>query len=65
MKVANGQVMELDNALSSCQDLNNKTIEFKQTKKDSTVYEGKGTDGRIYYIEVNKPTMCKVSIIKK
>lgn len=68
MQVVNGQVMELDKALSECQDLNNVLINFKQTTKDpssSVVYEGIGTDGRTYYIEVNKPTMCKVSIINK
>jgi hypothetical protein len=63
MKVVNGQVMELDKALSECQDLNNVLINFKQ--KDASVYEGEGTDGRIYYIEVTKPAMCKVSIINK
>ena len=47
MNLVNGQVMELDKALSSCQDLNNKTIEFKQTK-DSSVYQGEGSDGRTY-----------------
>ena len=64
MNVVNGQVMELDKALSSCQDLNNKTIEFKQTK-DSSVYQGEGSDGRTYFIQVNKPVMVTVSVIKK
>ena len=61
MKVVNGQVMELQKALSESQDLNNVLINFKQN--DESIYEGKGTDGRTYYIEVNKPTMCKVSIV--
>jgi hypothetical protein len=69
MKVVNGQVMELDKALNESQDLNNVLINFKQTKdaasSSSVVYEGEGTDGRIYYIEVNEPVMCKVSIINK
>jgi hypothetical protein len=56
--------MELDKALSECQDLNNVLINFKQTK-DSTVYQGEGRDGRTYFIQVNKPVMCTVSIIKK
>ena len=67
MKVVNGQVMELDKALNESQDLNNVLINFKQKDASSSpiVYEGEGTDGRIYYIEVNKPVMCKVSIINK
>ena len=65
MKVVNGQVTELDKALSSCQDLNNKTIEFKQTIEDSSVYQGEGSDDRTYFIQVNKPVMVTVSVIKK
>lgn len=58
MKVVNRQIMESNKALVSCHDLNNKLVEFK-----SPVYEGKGSDGRKYYLEIQKPIMTKVIIV--
>jgi len=64
MKVTNGQVMELNKALVSCHDLNNKRVEFRpQKNSNESVYEGKGSDGRTYYIEIQKPIMAKVTIV--
>jgi hypothetical protein len=64
MNIVNGQIMELNEALTTCQDLNNKLVEFRQQKENPLVYEGQGTDNRTYYISINQPTMCTISIVK-
>jgi hypothetical protein len=62
--VVNGQIIELDKALNSCLDLNNKVIKFKQQKNNEQVYEGIGSDNRTYYLEIQKPIMTKVIVVK-
>ena len=60
--VVNGQIIELNNALSSWRDLNNKIVKFEQ--KSNGVYEGIGSDNRTYFLEIQKPIMSKVTIVK-
>jgi hypothetical protein len=62
-KILNTQVMELDKALSSYRDTHGEIVSFTIDPNNSDIYTGTGSDGKTYYVQVEKPTMCIVRTV--
>ena len=63
-KIISTQILELDKALNNFKDSKGEKVNFSK-QKDSETYKGVGSDNKTYYIELKKPIMCSVSIVKE